>query len=241
MSYLFQILFYQPLFNLVVFLYNIIPGNDFGLAIIVTTILIKLFLYPLSQKAIQSQKTLQDLQPKINAIKEKYKNDKEAMSRALLEVYKEQKVNPFSSCLPMVLQFPFFIAIFRIFKNGLNAQAMSLLYPFIHQPAQINNTLLGLVDLSHPNVVLAVLAGLAQFWQTKMMMTKRAEIKAPASKDEDFSAILNKQMTFVAPAITVFIGLKFPAGLALYWLTTTFLTGLQQVWIFKKKKAVKQG
>ncbi len=236
MSYLFQILFYQPLFNLVVFLYNIIPGHDLGLAIIITTLVIKLSLYPLSQKAIKAQKALQDIQPKINALKEKYKNDKEGMSRAMIELYKEQKVNPLSSCLPMILQFPFFIAIFRIFRNGLTTQTMNLLYPFIAAPNQINNSFLGLIDLSKPSVVLAVLAGLAQFWQTKMLSAKRAAIKAPEAKDEDFSAIVNKQMTFIAPAITVFIGLKFPAGLALYWLATTFLTGLQQLWIFKKQK-----
>ena len=83
---------------------------------------------------------------------------------------------------------------------------------------------------------IAVLAGAAQYWQAKMMMTKRPPVKSSGAKDEDMMAVMNKQMIYFMPALTVFIGLSFPGGLALYWLTTTVLTGLQQVYIFKKQK-----
>jgi len=232
---MFQTFFYQPIFNLLIFLYDIIPGHDLGLAIIALTIIIKMVLLPLSKQSIKSQKALQEIQPKIEEIKKKYKDNKEAMGRAMMELYKQEKVNPFSSCLPLLIQLPFLWAVFRVFRNGLNGESLELVYSFISRPETLNATSFGLIDLSHPNTVLAVLAGLAVFWQSKMMSTKRPETKSEGARDENMMAIMNKQMLFFMPALTVFICLTFPSGLALYWLTTTILTGLQQLYIFKQK------
>ncbi len=234
MAYLFQIIFYQPVLNLLVFLYNIIPGHDIGPAIIVITIIIKLLLLPLSKQSIKSQKALQDLQPKIDALKQKYADNKETMGKAMMELYKQEKVNPFSSCLPLLIQLPFLWAVFQVFRDGLNGKSLSLVYSFIARPTTINPISFGLIDLSKPNIILAILAGLAQFWQAKMMTTKRAEIKAQVAKDEDMMAIMNKQMVYFMPALTVFIGLTLPGGLSLYWLIMTVLTALQQLYVFRK-------
>ena len=114
MSNLFHAFLYAPILNLLVFLYNIVPGHDLGVAIILLTIIIKLVLLPLSKQSIKSQKSLQDLQPKIDAIKAQYANNKEEMGRAMMNLYKENKVNPFSSCLPLLIQLPFFFAVFRV-------------------------------------------------------------------------------------------------------------------------------
>jgi YidC/Oxa1 family membrane protein insertase len=236
MSQLFHLFFYQPIFNLLFVLYFVIPGKDLGISIIVLTTIIKLLLWPLSQKSIKSQKELQDLQPKINAIKENLKDNKEEMGRAMMSLYKEHKINLLSSCLPLLIQLPFFLAIFRVFRDLANPKSILALYSFVPHPDIITNSFLGFLDLSKPNVVLAVLAGAAQFWQAKMMSTKRAEVKVPPSRDEDFTAILNKQMLYMMPILTIVIGLRFPSGLALYWLTTTVLTVLQQVYVFKKTK-----
>ena len=123
-----------------------------------------------------------------------------------------------------------------VFRAGLSGQSLSLVYSFIYRPEFINTMSLGLIDLSKPNAVLAVLAGLAQFWQAKMMTTKRPEVKSAGAKDENMMAIMNKQMLYMMPALTVFIGLSFPGGLALYWLVTTLLTALQQLYLFKQKE-----
>ncbi len=240
MANIFQTIFYQPILNLLVFLYNIIPGHDIGLAIIAMTIIIKLALLPLSKQSIKSQKALQDLQPKIDELKKKLANNKEAQAKAMMDLYKQEKVNPFSSCLPLLIQLPFLWAVFRVFRDGLNGASLALVYPFITRPETINHISFGLVDLSKPNVVLAVLAGLAQFWQAKMMTTKRAEIKNGAAKDEDMMAIMNKQMLYIMPVLTVFIGITLPGGLSLYWFTLTMLTALQQLYIFKKKSKEQQ-
>lgn len=235
MSTFFITIFYQPILNLLVFLYNIVPGHDLGIVIILLTVVIKLILLPLSKKSIKSQKALQDLQPKIEEIKKKYANSKEEMGKKMMELYKENKVNPFSSCLPLLIQLPFLLAVFRVFQNGFANGSLDLVYSFIDKPAHINTVSMGLVDLSAKNIPIAILAGLAQFWQTKMMMTKKAEIKSEGSKDENMMAIMNKQMLYFMPALTIFIGISFPGGLTLYWLTTTLLTALQQLYIFKDK------
>jgi YidC/Oxa1 family membrane protein insertase len=236
---MFQTFFYQPILNLLVWLYNIVPGNDLGIAIILLTVLIKLVLLPLSKQSIKSQKALQDLQPKLDELKKKYANDKEAMGRAMMALYKENKVNPMSSCLPLVIQMPFLFAVFRVFRNGFANEQLSLVYSFISRPESINTVAFGFLDLSKPSPVLAVAAGIAQFWQAKMLQTKKPPIKSPGAKDENVMAIMNKQMTYFMPAITVFIGLTFPGGLALYWLVTTLLTGAQQLYVLKRDKSDK--
>ena len=177
---------------------------------------------------------MQDLQPKIDAMKAQYANNKEEMGRAMMNLYKENKVNPFSSCLPLLIQLPFFFAVFRVFMNGINENTLGFVYQFIEKPQAVSNMFLGLVDLSKPSVVLAILAGLAQFWQAKMMITKKAETKAEGAKDENIMAAMNKQMLYFMPALTIFIGVTLPGGLSLYWFTITVLTILHQVYIFRK-------
>jgi len=235
-QYIYSTFFYEPVLNLLVFLYNISPGHDLGIAIILLTLVIKIILLPLSKKSLKSQKALQELQPKIEEIKRKYKNKKEEMSRAMMKLYKDNKVNPFSSCLPLIIQLPFLLAVFRVFRNGFDNSSLDLVYSFISKPEVINSISLGFIDLSAKNnIYLAVAAGLAQFWQTKMMMAKRPVEKTPGAKDEDMMAIMNKQAMYFMPLLTVFIAYTFPAGLALYWLTTTLLTVFQQLYIFKKE------
>lgn len=232
---MFQALFYQPIFNLLVFLYNIIPGHDLGISIIVLTIIIKLILLPLSKQAIKSQKSLQDLQPKVDEIKKKYANNKEELGRAMMELYKNNKVNPFSSCLPLLIQLPFLFAVFRVFRDGISDKSLELVYSFVHRPEIVSHIAFGFINLEKSNVYFAVAAGLAQYWQAKMMMTKKPPVSGGGAQDENMMAMMNKQMLYFMPALTVFIGLSLPGGLSLYWLTTTLLTILQQEYVFKHK------
>lgn len=233
---MFQTLFYQPILNLLIFLYDIVPFNDLGVAIILLTLIIKLLLLPLSKKSIKSQKELQDIQPEVEKLKTEYKDNKEEMGKKMIALYKEHNVNPFSSCLPLLIQLPFLIAVFRVFSLGFGEQTMSLIYPFINNPVQINQIAFGFLNLSKPNFYLAGLAGIAQFWQTKMMMTKKPAIKAEESKDENMMAIMNKQMMYMMPILTVFIGVTLPGGLTFYWFLTTLFTVFQQLLIFKKSE-----
>jgi YidC/Oxa1 family membrane protein insertase len=202
-----------------------------GVAIILLTVIVRLILYPISKKQIESQKKLQDLQPEIKKLQDKYKDDKEKKGRALMEFYKEKKVNPASGCLPLVVQIVFFIALYQAFIAGINFNSTcGDLYSFVACPSGINMNFFGILDLAKPNVVLAVIAAAGQFVQTKMMMAKNP---APAKKG-DFSSIMNQQMLYLGPLLTLFIGMKFPAGLALYWVVNTLFAIVQQYLTMKE-------
>lgn len=242
MGTIFHELIYQPIYNLIVFVYDFFPGGDFGIAIIIVTVLLKSVLIPLSKKQIQSQKRIQEIQPELKRIQEKYKDDKEKQTKEIMNFYKNNKVNPFSGCLPIIIQIIFLIAIYRVIINISSAGLVvneADLYSFVRNPGEINKSFLGLVDLLKPSIPIAVLAAVAQFWQTKMMMgknkkDKNLDKKADKNKDEpDFSEIMNKQMMILGPFLTLFIGLKFAAGLSIYWLVSTLFSIVQQVYVFR--------
>lgn len=221
---------YQPLFNLLIWLYNTTPGNDLGIAIIFLTIFVKIILYPFFTQSIKAQKALANLQPKIDEVQKKYKDQKEKLAKEMMELYKREKINPLSSCLPLIIQLPFLLAVFQVFRQGLSNGSLNLLYPFIKNPGTINTISLGIIDLSKSSIVLAVLAGIAQFWQSKMMMAK----KTIPQSGSNLASNMNKQMLYLMPIMTVFIGASLPAGLTVYWLFMTILSALQQIIIFKK-------
>lgn len=234
MGNFFTTFFYQPIFNLLIFIYNNLSFQDLGISIVILIVIIKAALWPLSRKSIKSQKELQDLQPKLDELKIKYKDDKVGLSQATMDLYKDNKINPFSSCLPLLIQFPFLIAVFQVFKNEINGK-LDLVYSFISKPETVNMISFGFLDLSKPNIYLAVLAGLAQFWQSRMMLAKQPTIKTEGAKDENMAAIMSKQMMYFMPVITIFIGLSLPGGLTLYWFFFTLLTVAQQLITFNKK------
>ncbi|HCX38693.1 MAG TPA: hypothetical protein DHS36_00260, partial [Candidatus Veblenbacteria bacterium] len=142
MVWLWQTIFYQPLLNLLVFIYNLV-GGDMGIAIIVLTVLIKLILWPLSQQTLKSQKAMQRLQPQVAEIKAKYKDQKDKLAQELMQLYQRERVSPLSSCLPLIIQLPFLIALFQVFRSGLNSGSLEWLYPFITNPGHLNDTLFG--------------------------------------------------------------------------------------------------
>jgi len=232
----FNVILYQPLFNALVFLYQYLPGHDFGVAVIVLTILIRLILYPLMVQSIKSQKTLSELQPKIQEIQSKYKDDKEKQAKAMMELYQKEKINPFGGCLPLLLQLPILIALYQVFWKGLRPEAMKNLYSFIPNPGTIDPTFFGLINLGEASLVLALLAGITQFFQTKMVTPKTAKIKK-GDQMSQFSGMMQKQMLYFFPIFTVFILWRLPAAIALYWIITALFSIGQQYLIFKKTYA----
>ncbi|MCL5666458.1 MAG: YidC/Oxa1 family membrane protein insertase [Patescibacteria group bacterium] len=227
LSTLYQDIIYRPLLNLLVFFYNILPGHDIGLVIILLTIVIRLILAPSFHKSLKSQQAMNALQPKLNEVREKYKDDKEGQAKAMMELYKEHKINPLSSCLPLVIQLPILIALYQVFARALNSHLVGL-YSFVQNPGTINPKFLGLVDLSKPSLVFGIIAGLAQFWQSKMMMPK------VAGQDATTKA-MSFQTTYVLPLISVIVAIKLPAGLPLYWIVTTLFAVAQQYYIMRKQ------
>lgn len=224
---------YYPLFNFLVLIYNYIPGHDFGLTIITLTIVIRIILYPLSVKALNSQKTLQKLQPKVKEIQERHKDDKEKQTKEMLELYRKEKVNPFSGLFLVLIQLPILIALYNVFWNGLKSQELSHLYSFISNPGQINPMFFDFINLSLPNLVFSILAGIIQFFQTKMLIPK---VEKSKGKEMDINLMVQKQMVYFFPFITVIILLKLPSALGLYWMVSGLFSIVQQYFIFKRVK-----
>ena len=227
-SYLFNTFFYQPLFNGLIFLYNIIPGHDMGISIIILTVLIRLIIWPLTNKGIKNQKVLNKIQPQIEEIKKKFKTDKEKQAKALMALYSENKVSPFAGLLPIIIQIPIIIALWRVFLNSINLDLNSL-YSFVSAPIAVQPVFLGLFDLSQRSMVLAIISGVLQFFQTKMIMPPSAKSSEGApSKSSDFGQIMAKQMLYLGPVISIVIFWSLPAALPLYWIVVSLLTILQQ-------------
>ena len=224
----------DPLLNLLVFFYNLL-GSDIGLAIIAVTVLVRLILYPSFKKQLESQKKLSALQPQLQEIKEKHKDDKEAQSRAMMDFYKQNKVNPFGSCLPMLVQLVILFALYRVFLEGLNGEALTTLYSFVSNPGDINPISLGFLDLAEGSLVLAVITGTAQFFQGKLMVKMQPkQKKSSTDTGAMISNMMSKQFVYIFPVITVVIGAQLPAGLLVYWLVTTLFAIGQQYIIIRK-------
>ncbi|MDO8495560.1 MAG: YidC/Oxa1 family membrane protein insertase [bacterium] len=230
MSTLFREILYKPIFNLLVGIYNIIPGNDFGVAIVVLTVLVRVVFMPWSIKATRSQKKLAELQPKLKTIQEKYKNDKAAQAQATMALYKENQISPISGCLPLLVQLPFLIALYRAFLNGFKPESLDLLYGFVNRPEVINNISLGFIDLASRNLVLVFIAAGLQFIQSKLSLPPKSNTPATPGSGPDLSA-MNRQMLYFFPVMIIIIGWNLPAGLVLYWAVTTLFSVFEQWWV----------
>src|SRR3990167_2840678 len=194
-----QTIFVDPFLNLLIGLRNIMPGQDLGLAIIAVTLIVRLVLYPLSARQIRSQRAMQELQPRIDEIRAKHKDDREAQSKALLEFYKQNKVNPLSSCGPLLVQTAFIYPLFFVFRMAITGQEFGArLYPFISQPSlPLNTHFLGAVDLTAThNIPLAILTAAAQFLQSWMLLRQRKK-NGPATKDP--TQAFSKNMVYIFP------------------------------------------
>ncbi len=237
---IFNTVLYQPLLNCLILLYEYIPGHDFGIAVIVLTLIIRFLLYPSSIRGVRSQKALSDLQPKIQEIQKEYKDNKDKQMKLLMELYKKEKINPFSGCLPLLLQLPVLIAFYQVFLRGLQPESLNqFLYSFVPHPGTINFSFLGLINLAEPNMFLAFLAGLLQFYQLKISTAAKKNTNPKENikgRTTDFSGMMQRQMLYFLPAFTVFIVWKFGSIIGLYWIIS-ILFSIGEQYIVRKKHA----
>src|SRR3989338_1081167 len=238
MIFLYNTIFLKPTFNANIALYNLV--GDVGVAIILLTLAVRFIILPVTLQSMKSQKSLQTLQPKLNALKEKYKGNKQGLAKATMELYKQEKVNPASSCLPLLVQLPIFIALYQAMQIGLKNGGAELLYGFINKPDAINVLAFGFLNLAKASIPIAILAGISQFWQAKMLSFHKPKKITEASKDEAMLGMMNKQMLYVMPVFTVFIGASLPGGVQLNWFATNVLTIIQQ-YVFLKPRASAAG
>lgn len=242
-SFLWTAGFYQPIFNALIYITSLLPAHDLGWAIIILTIIIRTILLIPSHRAMKSQRKIQELQPKLNKIKHKYKDNQEALARETMMLWKENKVNPVSSCLPLLIQFPFLIAIFYVIQSGLNPDNIHLLYGPLKDFAlnSINTNFLGILELTEVNMyVLPLIVGGLQFAQMKlaMMRTRKKESRDMAEKSEKKKGaemeMANRVMVYFMPVMIALFTASVPAGVGLYWSTST-LYGIAQQFVVNRQ------
>lgn len=180
---------------------------SYGLAIVIMTIIVKLLLYPLTKKQIESTKAMMELQPKMKAIQEKYKNDKERLNMELANLYKTEGVNPLAGCLPLIVQMPIMIGIFYGIRDFHYAGPSGFLW-------------MESISVADPTYILPVLSALTTYIQSKQTMP-------------DTGNAQNKMMLYFMPLFIGYISLEFPAGLVIYWVVMNIMQIAQQAMMNK--------
>ncbi|KKR79726.1 MAG: Membrane protein insertase YidC [Candidatus Nomurabacteria bacterium GW2011_GWA2_40_9] len=224
---------YEPLLNALAFLVSIVPGGNVGLAVIALTILVKVFLFPLSQKSIESQAKMTILTPEIDKIK-KSGASKEEQAKQTFDLYKKHKTNPFSGCLLVLIQIPIIFALYYVFYKGIKFDA-GMLYFFVPVPEHLNMFFLG-VDLAGKSIILAVLAGVSQFFQARLMPKPTVNTANDGSFQASFAKSMQVQMKYVFPFLVAFIAYSVSGAIALYWIVSNMFAIGQQVYSNYKNK-----
>jgi YidC/Oxa1 family membrane protein insertase len=217
--------FMIPIFWLLLTLFEAV--NNFGVAIILLTVIIRALMFPIAQKQFASMAQLRAVQPKMKAIQERHKEDKVKLQEEMARLYREEKVNPLAGCLPIFLQIPIFFALYKtlIIAIEMRHQPFALWIRDLsaQDPAMILN-LFGLLDFTPPSFlsvgVLAVLLGITMWLQFKLN---------PAAMDP-----MQQQIFMIMPWVLMFVMAPFAAGLLLYWITSNILTLAQQKYLYSK-------
>lgn len=264
---LFDTLIVQPIFNLLMAIYALLPGSDFGVSLILFGIIVRLLMWPLIKKQLHQTKVMRAIQPELKKIKAKAKGNKQVEGQLMLELYRERGVNPFSSFGVLLIQLPIFIALFSViqiitsqrdrigdFMYGFVA-ALEPVKKVIEDPNSLNESLLGLVDLTKhalgsegayvPLVVLALLSALFQYYQTKQITPVPEEnkklrdmFKASAEGKEvdqaEVSALLSQRMIVFFPVIAFLVALYLPGALVLFYAVSSLVAVIQQHYILKE-------
>ncbi len=226
-------LLYRPFVNILAFLVSVIPGSDVGIAIVVLTLLVKIVLYPFSQRSIESQAKMGLLAPELNKIKQSGAS-KEEQAKQTFELYKKHKTNPFSGCLLVLIQIPIIFALYYVFYKGINFDG-DLLYSFVHAPTQMNMLFLGILNIGGKSLFLAILAGLSQYFQAHFMPQPAVSSGPTNSFQDSFSKSMSMQMKYIFPFIVAFVAYSVSGAIALYWITSNIFAIGQQLYANKKK------
>ncbi|MDJ1131652.1 membrane protein insertase YidC [Streptomyces iconiensis] len=223
-------------------------GWAWGLSIFFLVVLIRICLIPLFVKQIKSTRNMQALQPKMKAIQERYKSDKQRQSEEMMKLYKETGTNPLSSCLPILAQSPFFIALFQVLNHiarnnpvGVltNSQVESaqnakifgapIAAKFMDSASKAHELSASLTDIRVVTVIMIVMMSASQFYTQRQLMTKNVDltVKTPFMQQQ-------KMLMYVFPIMFAVFGINFPVGVLIYWLTTNVWTMGQQLFVIKR-------
>lgn len=226
LSSIFHTLVYDPLYNGLVLLVDVIPAHDVGIAVIVLTIIVRIILFPLARRAVIAQEKMKKMAPKIEVIKDKYKTNREEQGKAIFALYKENDIHPFASFGLILVQLPILFALYWIFAfGGLPEVKTAILYPFVSAPIAVNMDFIGVINMAGKSLILAVLAGLTQILYTRLSMgAPKKHPPSDGSFGKDMARSFEVQARYVLPVIIGVVAYTVPSAAALYWVTSnTFM------------------
>lgn len=232
----FDAIIYEPLYNGLVFLMDLVPWVDAGISVIIFTFLVKLILFPISQKAVRTGLKMRTFEGELATLKEKYKDDREAHARATMAFYKEKNINPFSSIFLAFIQIPIILGLYFVFySGGLPDIKTELLYSFVSAP-KVDMQFLGLIDITKGSAILAILVALSQYFQVKFSMPamKPKVAGAVPSMKDDFARTLHLQMRYFLPVMVGVIAYNISGAVSLYWITSNLFAIGQEIYARRK-------
>lgn len=246
-------LFFRPIYNFMLFLTTIVPGHNFGLAVIALTILIRLLLLVPNQRALKSQRSMLRLQPELDSIKRKHKGDQQRISQETMALWKQHRVNPIGGCLPLLIQLPILIALFYVVRTGFTPYQGHLTYSFLSSIdlTKISSDFFSILNLQKVNATwLPVIVGLLQFLQMKLSFSqKKKSIDQNHTQVQDAAVVvdgvpekkahnvdelqdplkmMNKTMVYFMPVMIGFMVASLPSGVGLYLAVSTLFGIAQQ-------------
>ena len=234
LSNLYHLFVYDPLYNWLIFLFNIFPWIDAGFIVIIFTIIIRLILFPLSKKSVITQVRMKEIEPELNKIKNNVK-DKQEQALKIMELYKNKGVNPFSSFFLILIQLPIMLSFYWIFKDGLPVVDTTLLYSFIKVPT-IDMHFLGIFDIGVKSLFLSLCAGLSQFLQLHFSLATNTPPSDNSNPAMNATHNMMKNMKYVFPVMITIFSYGLPAVLAIYWTISNLFTLGQEIVVRKHIK-----
>ena len=227
-SGLFHSAIYNPVYNALVFFVDHLPTHDVGISVIIVTIIVRVILFPLSRRAVQTQMAMKALAPEIEALKKKYKDKPQEQGQAIFALYKERNVRPFAGFFLILIQLPILLGLYFVFATGgLPEIDTSILYSFVPVPSNVNMEFLGLINMADRSLVLAILAAVTQFVYTRLSMGPRGTTTpTEASFSSDMARTFDTQARYVLPIMIGGFAYFIAAAAPLYWVTSNlFMIG----------------
>jgi YidC/Oxa1 family membrane protein insertase len=226
---------YVPIYNLLVFLIDVVPGGDVGLAVILATIIVKVVIMPLSLSAARTQRRMKGIESKLKEIKEKHKDSREDQAKQMMALYKEHGIRPFASLFAVIVQIPIVIALYLVTQKALALIDPSLLYSFVSAPAQVSPLLFDRFPVAGHSLILALLAAVAQYVaaHVSIPVPKKAAEGKKTSASEDFGRMMAIQARFMLPVIIGIAAYTTSGAIALYFITAS-LVGIVQEFIVRR-------
>lgn len=236
-SSIFNTVIFQPLYNGLIFLINTLPFVDAGIVVIIFTVIIKVFLLPLSIKASKSQIEMKGVEKDLQILKEKHKDNKELLAQKTIEYYKEKGINPFVGIIILIIQLPIVIGLYQVFiKSGLPEINTTMLYSFVAIPDYVNMMFFNLINIAQKSITLAVIAGITTYFQISLASgsTKDSMNNNQKGLQNDIAKAMSVQMKYIFPIIVTFISYSISGALALYWITSNLFSIGQEIYIKNK-------